>query len=241
MTSCDLVRLGCALSGSSAAKSGHVTISTVDVEDGLEVIPSNQREKVRELVGEIRTLVPTDFAPCLDLGCDGLNLRIDFEDGNTGCSAFQRHFVSSKGMRKTLKRIEWDDIRTRCIEMSGAFEEMLSKADDRPPKIPSSQAAAEQFREELEIRIAEVRAKKPLPAFALIVGRDDCGVAIEETLASRDEVISLIADRMTTECDILAVLERGVAWTFPEIEEAKLAALEELGPISRAKAERRFF
>jgi hypothetical protein len=241
MTSCDLVRLGCALSGSSAARNGRVAVLAIDSEDDFVAIPAGHREKVRELVLEIRALVPTDFSLCLDLGCDGLVLRVDFEDGNTGCSALQRHFVSTKGMRRTLRRIEWDSVRADGIEMEGIFDEMLRDADDRPPSIPSSEAAAEKVSEKLAICIEEVRAQRPLPAFALIVGRDDCGVAIEETLANRDEVISLVASRMTTECDILAVLERGVAWSFSEIEEAKLAAVEGLGPISRAKAERRFF
>ena len=56
----------------------------------------------------------------------------------------------------------------------------------------------------------------------------------------RDELVSSIADLMTTQCEILAVLERGVSWSFAEIEKAKLEAVELLGPISRAKAERRF-
>jgi hypothetical protein len=46
---------------------------------------------------------------------------------------------------------------------------------------------------------------------------------------------------MTTEYDIVGVVEGGKEWTFDAIESAKLEAVELLGPISRAKAERRFF
>jgi hypothetical protein len=50
-----------------------------------------------------------------------------------------------------------------------------------------------------------------------------------------------MANAMTCGYDVLAVLERGVAWSFAEIETAKREVVEKLSPISRAKAERRLF
>ena len=139
---------------------------------------------------------------------------------------------------RRLRRLPWDEIRSELISRGGIFDELVSDASDRPVNIPSSEAAAKRYANELIDEVGKIQRSSPLPAFSLIIARDDLGINTE-TLSSRGEVVYTIADRMTTRNDILAVLEKGVPWSFQEIEEAKLEAVEELGPISRAKAEGR--
>jgi hypothetical protein len=74
----------------------------------------------------------------------------------------------------------------------------------------------------------------------LVTASEHRGVYIED-LPDRGRVVYEIAEYMTFGGEILAVIENGTWWSFEELEAAKLEAVEELGPISRAKAERRFF
>lgn len=234
-----IARLSRKLLRSPLVEDGEVFIHSTSYKDELARLEGALAEKTRVLVDEIRALVPTDFSFGLVFTLRGVDVNIDFEDGNTGSMAESFSFTSRKSLRRTLQRLKWDELRKEGIEGGDIFDELLSMADDRPPAIPSSQEAANAHTADLSEAFKEIRNQSPLRAFALVVTRDCDGTTIEY-FESRDETVFAIADRMTVGCDILAVLERGVAWSFPEIETAKLEAVEQLGPISRAKAERRF-
>jgi hypothetical protein len=221
------------------AEDGRVFIDSSDWETTLAQVDSPAREQASELVRAVRDGIPSDFSFLLVFTYSGVEISTTFEDGNTGADAGTAFFASFKSLRRSLRRTDWDEMRRAGIEGGNIFDELLSEAADRPANIPSSKEAAELHSAELTKALADIRSRIPLPAFALVVTRDDVGFGIE-TFSTRDEVVSIIADRMTTQCDILAVLERGVCWSWDEIESAKAEAVEQLGPISRAKAERRF-
>ncbi|SDR81984.1 hypothetical protein [Opitutus sp. GAS368] len=239
MTADNIARLSRKLLASCLVEERSVFLHSGDYRENIALLPSPLRETTLMLVDEIRRLVPTDFSFGLAFDFTGLRLSLEFEDGNTGAFGPSAFFTSFKSLRRHLKKQQWDELRRNGINEGGIFDELLSEAQDRPVNIPSSEEAAKKWANALNEAIAIVRSTQLLPDFALIIARDDAGLNTEP-LKSREEVVFTIADRMATSCDILAVLERGVVWSFPEIEQAKLEAIEQLGPISRAKAEGRF-
>jgi len=239
MTADSIARLSRKLLGSCLAEESCVFLHSSNFRDDIALLSIPLRDIALLLLEEIRSQVPTDFSFGLSFDFNGVRLNVDFEDGNTGTIGPSHYFTSYKSLRRHLKRQQWDELRKSAIQEGGIFDELVSQAQDRPVNIPSSEKAAQKYSNELIDAVAAVRATHPLPDFALIIARDDLGLAVE-SLKTRGEVVYTIADRMTTRNDILAVLERGVTWSFQEIEEAKLEAVEELGPISRAKAEGRF-
>ena len=137
-----------------------------------------------------------------------------------------------------MRGVDWDEMRAELIKRGGLFEEMVSEAADRPVSIPSSSKAAAIFADELAPIIEELKSE--FLALNLVTGREDEGVSVQEC-KTREDLLGNIGDAMATAYDILAVVENGSNWTFEAIEAAKLEAIEGLGPISRAKAEGRFF
>lgn len=235
----NITRLSRRLITSPLAEDRSVFLHSHDYREDIAKLPSPLRETTLELLEEIRAQIPTDFVFSFSFDFHGVRLSLEFEDGNTSSTGPSAFFTSFKSLRRYVKKLQWDSIRESAINEGAVFEQMLSEAEDRPVNIPSSEGAAKKYAEPLSSALAEVRATIPLPEFALILARDDLGLGVE-VFKTRSEVVFIIADRMTTQNDILAVVERGVTWSFPEIEQAKLEAIEQLGPISRAKAEGRF-
>ncbi len=239
MATDNLARLSRRLLASPLKEGGEVFLFDKDYIKQTATLEPAVRDQINGLIADIRSFIPTDFAFSLSCEFAGIRLSIDFEDGDTGSTAGGGFFVSRRSMMRKLRSIDWDELRGELIVRSEIFDQLLSEADDRPPNIPSSKEAALRNYDALTAEIEAVRAQTPVPPFAVIVTGDVDGMGAE-TAMDRDELVSSIADLMTTQCEILAVLERGVSWSFAEIEKAKLEAVELLGPISRAKAERRF-
>jgi hypothetical protein len=235
-----LVRLSRKLRMSPLADEHGVAAWHDEVGKDAAKLPADLADRFRELMQELRATIPDDFSFWVGFEFDGVTITIEYEDGNTGSFGDPQHFRSHKSMVRALRSVDWDRMRTDALSNGDIFEELVSEADDRPVNIPSSEEAAKRWASELAPYVTGVRALQPIPAFSLICGRADVGIAVEH-FNDRDAVVFTIADRMTTRCDILAMLERGMSWSFPEIESAKLEAVEQLGPISRAKAEGRFF
>jgi hypothetical protein len=232
-----IARLSRKLLRSPLTEDGSVFIHSSDFRKEIARLDGALAESARLFIEEVRSLIPTDFSFSLVFTFNGVRVDIDFEDGNTGSTAGSVSFTSRKSLRKSLQRVDWNELRTEGIEGGGIFDELVAKADDRPPAIPSSAEAAKRNAGALARAFEKIRSDKPLPTFALLVSRKE-RVEIEYR-ETRELIVGLIGDCMATGYDILAILERGVAWPFPEIECAKLEAVEQLGPISRAQAERR--
>jgi hypothetical protein len=240
MISDHIARLSTKLLATPLAENGEVVISSIDYRDLIPTLPSPLKENAFSFVEEIRTLIPSDFQFTLWFVMSGIQVGLEFDDGNTSSSLGVMKFTSRKSLLRKLRHLDWDEARSHLIQQSDFMDGFLTDADKRPAAIPSSEIAATQYAGELKDLIAAIRAYSPLAPFSLIVARDDAGIS-NETYPDRGELIGTIGDRMTTHCDILAVLENGVQWPYSEIEAAKLEAVEFLGPISRAKAERRYF
>lgn len=237
----DISRISRKLLSTSLAERGKVSLSSINYMEELNGVDEPLKGSVASFIAEIRDAIPSDFKFDLLFDRDGVEIRLEFDDGNTGVFGVGPWYATSrKSLRLRLAEAPWDEIRAECIQQEEKFDELLSAADDRPPNIPSSEEAASKYADELSQEFVHVREAQPLPLFALFIGREDYGIEVQ-TFDDRDDLIGVMADRMTTHNDILAVLESGVAWPFDEIEKAKQEAVEGLGPISRAKAERRFF
>lgn len=239
MDSDSIPRLSHRLLSSPLAERGTVVISSLTFRENIQKLSAPLRGTLGDLLESVRKSVPTDFNFTAEFSLQGMRLHLGFEDGNTEGSAGELFFTSVRSVSRRLHRLPWDEMRASCIEEGLIFDKLLSEADDRPPNIPSSREAAEACMEALEEAAEQVRQRNPIPEFALIISRSDCGIEVEQ-LADRHRLLGAISDTMTTGYDILMILEHGIRWSFEEIEGAKREAVEGLGPISRAKAERRF-
>lgn len=241
MTADSIARLSQKLLASPLADKGSVWLSSETfAEQSLSVAPKTANQ-LASFFRELRELVPTDFSFVMIFTFQGVELSFEFDDSTTSSNVPDVHFFTShKSLRKRLRHLPWDEYRQAAIEGAGVLDELLNAAEDRPVAIPSSEAAATACRGELEGEIARVRAGAPLPKFALIIRQN--GTIETSEQPSRDSVILEISNCLSTDCEILAVLERGVRWPFDELEEAKQESINGLRPetISRAKAEGRF-
>ncbi len=235
----NISRLSRKLLATCLATDGKVTLDHKTYLADTCLLSDSLRDEVNSLVEKLRSLIPTDFAFDLFFEMEGVTLSLSFEDGNTVSTAGRNFFTSQKSLMRSIRHAPWDEMRSDLINKGGIFDEMVSAAADRPVSIPSSEASAKRYGILLVAEIGKNRRLNPRSPFTLIIGRDDLGICSEQ-FSSREDLVTVIADRMTTQNDILAVLEVCTPWTFEEVEAAKLEAVEQLGPISRAKAERRF-
>jgi len=236
----NLVRLSLKLLGTGLAEDGQFVVAKEDYQVTLLQLPEDSRAVVKDLVEEVAASVPNDFVFWFAFTSRGARFNIDFEDGNTGSTAFHGLFTSRKSLVKKLRGIAWDGMRAELIEQGGIFEELVSQAADRPANIHSSREAAARHAHELERILGELAAAPRTVSFVMVLARDDLGIEVED-YPTRQAVVDEMGDVMATGYEILAVVEGRTPWTFDAIEAAKLEAVERLGPISRAKAERRFF
>lgn len=198
------------------------------------------KAQVVDLIAAVRQAIPDDITFELTFYDDFIGIKPTYDDGNVFSNmADEMYFKNRKHLLGNLKRTDWDEFRGSMIGQMGVFEALVNEAEDRPVNIPSSKDAAQHYAIPLATALAEVRSRSPRPQFFAIYARDDgpLEVSVHENEA---DIIGTMADYMTTECDVLAVCANGVDLSFDEIEEWKLEAVEGLGPISRAKAERRF-
>jgi hypothetical protein len=239
MSTENLPRLARKVKASGLGLNGNAVISHDHYSDETAELPAPLREEVAGFVQDLRARIPTDFTFLVGFEFAGVRLTIEYADGNVTSTAGGGFFTSRKSMLRQLRRIDWGNRRTEILKQTSLFDDLVDEASDRPVCIPSSEVAAIKWAAWLTEVIGLVQKMQPLPAFSLIVARDDAGLGPEH-FETRGEVVFTIADRMTTHCDIVGVLEGGIPWSFSEIEAAKLEAVEQLGPISRAKAEGRF-
>lgn len=240
MANDNLARLALKLVSTSIAEDGSVYLASDDHGEATAKLEGKLRSEVNELLGEIREAIPNDFTFSCLFASGRLRLAIEFVDGNTVAGAGGGFFTSRKSLLGKIRSIDWDSKRSELIEKGSIFEDMVRAAADRPVKIPSSRDAANRYATELGPVLEELKGGGDLGPFQLVTGKDNEGVTFHEE-KTRKGIIRGIGDAMATNYDILGVVEDGVEWSFDAIESAKLEAIECLGPISRAKAEKRFF
>lgn len=207
----------------------------------LAELPIQLREKMALLLDDIRALVPSDFSTTCEFHKDGMSLLFEYNDGNLNSfGGAAPLFISRKSMRNRLRSMPWDEMRKEHFEKCDFFDALASEAEDRPANIPSSLEAAKVYADQLD-KVFETlsTAKRPIP-FVMVHAREGDGVVDVVDYPSRSALVHTMADLMTTQHEILAVVENGERWSFDAIEEAKREAVSYLGPISRAKAERRY-
>lgn len=240
----ELARVARRVRVSEIAEDGAASLWHDDYEEKTKPLAPSLRDQVCGLMLDIRGAIPSDFSFSVAFEFNGVRVSVDFEDGNSGGFGGMSgggFFTSRKSMLKKLRTTDWDKVRASALEQGAVFENMVHDADDRPANIPSSEEAAKKWASEIRSAIAGVRNMQPVPRFTLIAVQDgEDGVGFELShFETRGRLVYTIADCMTCYYDVLAVLEDGVEWSYGEIEAAKAEAVEELGPISRAKAERR--
>ena len=239
MSADNLKRLAMKLLATKLAEDSGVYVPCDDTRNITSKLPSALGCEVENLVGELRSVIPNDFVFWLFFEIAGLSLTVEFEDGNTGSSAADGTFTSRKSMLRKMRAINWDEKRSELIAQGSIFEKLVSEADDRPANIPSSEAAAQRYGIKFTAEVGKNRRLNPRSPFTVIFAREDMDITSEQ-FTTLDEVVHSVADLMTTQHDILAIMEQCMPLPYEEVEKLKNDAVEQLGPISRAKAERRF-
>lgn len=209
-------------------------------EAAIAHLPDHLRNTVTGLADGVRERVPDDVSWSLSFDEKGTRFAMEYEDGTTGTINSGRFYAKRSKLFHDLEVMNWDDFRRESLQGMDVFDELLSEAEDRPAEIPSSEEAAKHYAAPLEALMTKVKHDRPTMSFVLFMGHREVADVSAVEIAEREGLLRIIADRMTLQDDILAVLENGSPWTFAQIEAAKLEAVEGLGPISRAKAERRF-
>lgn len=218
----------------------HLTITPDDFKDDFDFLPESLKWQVDELKAMVREVIPDDIGFNLNFHDHGVGISFEYDDGTAGSwGGEEKIYYRYNKLFEALKLKDWDEFRSASLQSMDIFDVMLEEAEDRPVNIPSSEAAAKRYAQDLSAEVAKILQGYQQYSFILIIARDDLGLASQH-LPTREEVVFTIADRMTTQNDILAVIEKGVPWSFDAIEAAKLEAVEGLSPISRTKAERRF-
>jgi hypothetical protein len=234
----NLARISRAMLAQPIAEDGVVILDARELKKCASSLPPRLHLEVETLFTHVRASIPNDFTVNLAFEFGGVRLTADFEDGNTEATATSAFFTSRKSLLRKSRSFDWETKRTELIRQSSIFEEMVEAAKDRPVDIPSSSEASKRYVEEMQDFFSTVeKMKGPVPVFLLaFTNGEEVGADDHKT---RDDMVGGMADLMTHGCDILAIVENGRIWPFPDIEAAKLEAVELLGPVSRAKAERR--
>jgi hypothetical protein len=234
----NLARISRAMLAQPIAEDGLVILDARAFEKCAMKLPPKLHREVAELFLLLRSSIPNDLAVRLGFEFDGIHLTVDFEDGNTEATAMNAFFTSRKSLGRKCRDFDWESRRVELLKQGSIFEDMVEEAKDRPVDIPSSCEAAKRYPEELQAFYSAVNdARSSAPEFLMAYANGD--EVLADDYKDRRDLICRIGDYMTHGCDILAIIEKGRACSFSEIEVAKLEAVEFLGPISRAKAERR--
>ena len=203
-------------------------------------LPPQLRFQVEVLGGEIRKAIPNDvdFILCFDENDTFLSL--EYSDGNTMAGGGGDHFETRGDLFSYLKEQDWDEFRARKLQGMNIMDELMDAASKRPVNIPSSEKAARRWSKKLVAALAEVRRKPMAQPFVIVYAREGEPLEIN-TFKNEKDMIRSLMDSLATQYHVLAILENGKELSFPEIEARKRQAIELLGPISRAKAEGRYF
>lgn len=234
-----LTNLGKRLSKLPTAENGEITVFSDDWEKHCNHADGTSRAQLKELEAQFGELIPNDFNYTLHFDRNGVELDLEFEDGNAAGSIGGASFTSKKSMFRFLRKTDWDEGRLRVIKQGDAFEEMTAMAETVAPNIPSSEKASQFFENQLSsIRDTAVEVSIE-NGFCLLTASIHEGGDIKQ-LDSLKDVYWWIAEKMTLQSHILAVYENGNPWSFEKLEKVKRESIKDFGPISKAKAERRF-
>lgn len=240
MSTDDIRRLSLKLLQTNLAKEGSVYLPHDRYKKFTSTLPDDLRQQANQFVEDVQAVIPNDFTFWFFFEARGVNFEVEFADGNTSSGAFHGSFTSKKSLLKKLRAIDWDKRRGELMQQGGILEDLVSEAADRPVNIPSSKDAAVRYARELvEVFETFKNAPKTVP-FAMAFTREGEGIIDVEDFPSRAAVVYEMAEVMTTGYEILAVFENNQPWSFDAIEAAKLEAVQQLGPVSRAKAVGRF-
>lgn len=202
--------------------------------------PAALRSEMHRLVEETASVIPDDIGFGFFFDAQGTSLCFGLSDGFALTQGGRPYFTSRESMLLALGSSDWDAIRARLINEGAAVEAMVSGADDRPVNIPSSLEAAKRYLPELKEVVDELAKDSDTVPFILVYARNDrSGVDVDGPYFSRADLTKRIGPLMGFGYDILTVFKDGVTCDFDEVEVIKREAVQLLGPIERAKAERR--
>lgn len=215
-------------------------INNESADGAVDALPEGLQAQVEALRGEIQKRVPDDVQWNLIFDRKGTRFGIDYDDGTAGTINPMHYFGKRTRLLAQLDATDWDEFRSEALGSMDIFDELVKDAEDRPVNIPSSEEAAKRWAEKLAATVKEIQSRVPPPMFATIYAREDEGVSAQ-VYESKDDLEFDMVNALPTGYEVLAVWDGGKELGFPEIETLKREIIEGLGPISRAKAEGRFF
>jgi len=204
------------------------------------MLPRTMEELVK-LHDGLGRAVPNDFDFCLEFSDDGrLFANLEFDDGNAG---FWMPFPVplDRNLFASLRELNWDEIRGSSMQATQFQDDLADDAAAYPSRLEPCEVVQARHRSKLAAFTAEVEATKP--PIAVLACDEEFGAEGYENTRPRSVkgLLGELGDLMTCGRVIIAIAENGKLITPAQVDELKQDALRGLGPISRAKAEGRFW
>ena len=199
-------------------------------------------EELMRLHDGLCRAVPDDFDFCLEFGADGgVFAFLEFDDGAQTCFGMSFTVSLDRNLFASLRALDWDDLRGEAIQATQFQENVCDSAADYPSKLEPCEAV--QARHKSRLAAFEKAIKASGPSFAVLVCDEDSGPAGYEETRPKDlkNLFGDLGDLMACERVIIAIASNGSLISPTQVDELKSDVLQRLGPISRAKAEGRFY
>ena len=207
--------------------------------ESVEFLDGSVLGQLQDIHRVLAEVVPNDFDFTLSFSENGCMLMLSYHDGPTrSCGhGVGSTYKSLDSLATEMKSQDWDEQRVDSIQGSQIWDIFLAEADKNEPSV---RTVSEVQNDHLEL-VGELKAKeeKNGGTWAVYAFGGMFAELVHEACPDYKNVIGAIGDLMVTGHEVLAVFREGMLLSHEEIEKLKKTTLENLGPISRAKAEGR--
>lgn len=194
------------------------------------------RRQIEGLQRMLNEVVPNDVTWELSLGCEEAFMCFEYRDG-----AMSAAFGGGPELRanasavEQLRRYDWEGFRSRCLTMSGGFQELVDVAQKRPARLPGTRALQKAFAKPLKAWVEEKR--KEADGVHVLLWREEDGVT-SEWFKTMEAFQWDLPNIMTVQHFVIGAVVKGAPLSATSLETMKREALRSLKdmPISYAKA-----
>lgn len=199
---------------------------------------------VDELVtlhGRLSRAIPDDIDFLIEFEDENAFASLEFRDGpHSGFNVpfpvpLDRHVI------ETLRNVDWDEFRSGAIAGTQFHENLTDYADEFPVSLESTEEIRKRHAYGIEVFVRDMTKKKPV--FAVLSIQEEWDESEYEVTGFEDRknFMGSLGDMLACSYSIVAIWANGRDLTPAEVDGLRQEAIEGLGPISRAKAEGRFW
>ncbi len=211
---------------------------TLDSSRGLH---RRTADELATLHDRLSRAIPNDFDFSLEFEDGEVVAGLEFCDGpNAGFHmglpvALDRHLINA------LREYEWDELRAVVIPGTQFHDNLTDEAADFPVTLEGTADIQSRHGYGIERFCKDMAIRNPL--FAVLSADEEADELEYEVTGFHDRfnLIGEMGDMLACNRAIIAIWAEGASLTPDAVDALRQEALEGLGPISRAKAEGRFW